>query len=73
MNDLGGMDVLQGTEHLVQEKLHVVLRELLPRVDDPVQIRVHELTDDVHVVEICHWRRLQVQYPHNVLMTEMHQ
>ena len=40
----------------------MVVRELLPGVDDAVQVRVHQLRHDVHVVEVRHGRRLDVQH-----------
>ena len=37
------VDVLERAEDLVQEVLGVLVGETLPRVDDSVQIRLHEL------------------------------
>jgi hypothetical protein len=47
----GGVDVLEPAQDLVQEVLAVLLRQLLPGADDLVEVRLHELHADVHVVE----------------------
>jgi hypothetical protein len=40
-----------GGGYLVDEVLDVVDGEGLPRVDDPVQVGLHQIRDDVHVLE----------------------
>lgn len=50
MNDVGGVDVLDPAEKLIEEKLDVLLRQTLLRVDDAVQVCVHQLR---HLVTSC--------------------
>ena len=45
------MDVLECAQDLVEEVLAVVVRERLRRGNDLVEVRVHELRHNVHVVE----------------------
>ncbi|KAM0859882.1 hypothetical protein ACQ4PT_046899 [Festuca glaucescens] len=51
------VDVLEPAQQLVQEVLTVLLGEFLVRADDVVEVRVHELQRDVHVVEGLRDRR----------------
>lgn len=60
VDDVGGVDVLDPAEKLVEKELHVLLREPLARVDDAVQVRVHQLRHDVHVREVRLRRGRQV-------------
>jgi hypothetical protein len=48
---------LQRHAHLVHEVLDVVVGQLLSRVDDAMQVRLHQLADDVHVLELSERRR----------------
>ena len=42
------MDVLESLEKLVDEVLDVLIRQLVLRVDDLVQIRLHEIQNHVY-------------------------
>jgi len=56
------VEVLQGAEELVHEVAEVLVRDRLVALDDPVQVRVHELRHLVHVVELgARGGRLQVE------------
>ena len=48
---------LEPAEDLVQEVLRVLLAERLRGAHDPVQVALHELRDDVHVLEVFGQRR----------------
>ena len=49
VEDAGGVDVFEAAQDLVHEVLAVLLRQRLGRPYDLVQVRVHELIDQVHV------------------------
>ena len=51
MDDLGGVEVLDSAEYLVEEHLDVVCGEVLGRDDDFVQIALHQLSDEVDFLE----------------------
>lgn len=48
VDDLRAVHVLERDEHLVDEELQVLVGELLPAVDDAVQVGLHQRRDDVH-------------------------
>lgn len=43
MDDVRAVDVLEADEHLIQEELDVLVRQILRRPDHLVQVCVHEL------------------------------
>ena len=43
--------VFQATQELVEEELMVLCRQVVVRLDNLVQVRLHELKDDVDVLE----------------------
>ena len=47
----GRVDVLEATQHLVEEILEVWVRELLARANDLVHVCLHELLNDVDFIE----------------------
>jgi hypothetical protein len=47
MQNSCGVDVAEASEDLIEEELHVLVAERLRREDDLVQVRVHELGDNV--------------------------
>ena len=59
MYDLAGVEVLDPSEYLVEEDLDVVGREVLGRDDDFVQVRLHQLRDEVDFLEKVDVRRLK--------------
>lgn len=60
MKYVGGVDVLQSPQDLVDEVFVVSNSELLSRGDDLVQISVHEIRHNVQGVEmLLIWRRRQ--------------
>ena len=76
MHNVGAVDVLESTQDLVQEVLDVVDRQRLRGVDDAVQVSLHEVLDDVYVVELLRpsGRRDDVQDADHVLVVEpLHQ
>lgn len=57
MENIGGVDVLQAAEELVEEELVVLGREVIVGLDDLVEVGLHELEDDVNVAELAaRWR-----------------
>ncbi len=49
MEDVGGVHEEESSQDLVDEILNMFIAELLPRVDDAVQVRFHQFGDDVDV------------------------
>lgn len=47
MQNSCGVDVAEASEDLIEEELHVLVAKRLRREDDLVQVRVHELGDNV--------------------------
>lgn len=65
------MEVLQTSEYLVEEDLDVVSRQVLWRDDDLVQVALHELRDDVDLLEEVQVGRLEdVERGQHILMLE---
>ena len=52
MQHLGAVQVLESAQNLVQKVLAVVVRQRLRRRNNLVQVGVHELGDDVDVLEL---------------------
>lgn len=50
VQDGRGVDVLERAEDLVKKIPRVLVGETLPGVNDPVQISLHQLRDDVNVL-----------------------
>ena len=66
------MHVCQSLEHLDCEVLDMVQGEFLLGVDDPVQVRLHELGDDVDIwVSLPGLGLEQIGDGHNVLVFEI--
>lgn len=60
MDDVRAVDILQADEHLVQEKLDVLVSQELRRSDELVQIGINKLKD-LGVKNIEHWGRGEKQ------------
>lgn len=57
MNDLCRMQVLDTPQDLVEKYFDVILRQVLRRNNDLVQVRLHELSDHVNFLkEVNVWR-----------------
>ena len=70
------MNVLETTQHLVDEVLHVVHRKLLLAVDDAMKVCLHEISHDVHIVVVLrtfHIGRHHVDDLDDVVVTKMPQ
>mmetsp|Transcript_30089 Transcript_30089/g.87643 ORF Transcript_30089/g.87643 Transcript_30089/m.87643 type:complete len:243 (+) Transcript_30089:213-941(+) len=52
VNYPSGMNVIQTAKHLIHEELYVVRGKLLLRVDDTLQVCLHEVGYDVHVIKV---------------------
>lgn len=48
--DIGWVDVFQSTQYLIQEVANVFFTQLLLRVDDAMQITLHEIKDNIDVL-----------------------
>ena len=59
MDDLAGVQVLHPPEYLVEEDLDVVRGQVLGGDDDLVQVRLHQLRDEVDFLEKVDVRRLK--------------
>ena len=69
---LGAVDVLHSAKHLVDEVLYVVVREVLAGVNDPMEIRLHEVGDDVDVLKGLERARLEnVNNTHHILVLQV--
>lgn len=49
MDNVGRVQVVASAQKLVHEVLHVLVGELLSRVDDSVHVSLHQLSDDVNI------------------------
>ena len=49
MDDAGGVHEEDAPEDLVDEILDMVVTELLPGVDNPMQVGLHKVSNDVNV------------------------
>lgn len=50
MDNVGCVHVVAARQDLEHEVLQVVVGQVLPRVDDAMHIRLHQLSDDVDVL-----------------------
>jgi hypothetical protein len=66
--------VFQAAQHLVEEELVVLLRQVVVGLDHLVQVRLHELEDNVNVAELARLRREHdVLDLHNVRVLQLAQ
>lgn len=49
MDDVGRVHIVATCQHLEHKVLQVIVRQVLPRVNDTVHVRLHQLSDDVDV------------------------
>lgn len=71
MDDIGGVHEQQSPQDLVHEVLYMLVTQVLPTVYHPVQVRLHELGDDVDIdVASPRLRLQQVHHIYYVLMLE---
>ena len=71
MNDVGRVHEEDAPEDLVYKILNVVVAEILPGVDDPVQIGLHEVGYDVDIGVVGLGLGLEdVQQPDDVVVLE---
>lgn len=59
MNDSRGVNVLQTAQDLVKEEFNVILRQILLRLDYGCKICLHQLSDNVDLVEALLVHRFQ--------------
>ena len=71
MDDIGRMDVQAASEKLVHEILTMVVFEVLSWVNDSVHVSLHQISDDVNIVEASWlWRLLHVDQADDIFMIE---
>ena len=71
VDDVGRVDVQTAAQKLVHEVLDVVIRQILPRIDHSVHIRLHQVRYNVDVfVPSWRWRLLNIDQRYNVLVVE---
>lgn len=58
MDDVRRVHIIGALENLMHKVLHVVVREILARVDDSVHVGLHQLRDDIDVFKACTLRGL---------------
>mmetsp|Transcript_39627 Transcript_39627/g.69597 ORF Transcript_39627/g.69597 Transcript_39627/m.69597 type:complete len:264 (+) Transcript_39627:926-1717(+) len=68
------MNVLERPQHLIDKVLNMIKTQTLLGINDSVQIRLHQFTDNVNILEIVHiphhgWHH--IVNAHNVLMFQM--
>ena len=49
MNDVGRMHEKDAPEDLIDKILNVVIAEILPGIDDPVQVSLHKVSYDINI------------------------
>ena len=65
------MNVKASSEQLIHEILTVIIRQILPRVDNSMHVCFHQVSNDVDVlVAGGSWWFLNINQPNNVLMVE---
>ena len=63
------MDVEASSEELVHEILAMIIRQILPRVDNSMHICFHQVSDDVDIfITGGSWWFLNVNQTNNVLV-----
>lgn len=71
MDNIGWMHVQQASQNLVHKILDVVVWQVLPRVNDSMQIRLHQLCYDVNVSVACAGLRFeQIHQAHYIFVLE---
>ena len=71
MNDIGTVDVQSASEKLVHEVLAVVICQVLAGVNDSVHVCLHQVGDDVDVLEaLWGWWFLDINQTDNVLVVK---
>lgn len=70
---VGGVDIFETTQDLVDEVLDVIDGERLLAVDDAMQVRLHQILHDVNIFEVVRmwWRRNDVDYPNHILVRKL--
>mmetsp|Transcript_12581 Transcript_12581/g.33595 ORF Transcript_12581/g.33595 Transcript_12581/m.33595 type:complete len:272 (+) Transcript_12581:667-1482(+) len=73
VDNAGAVQVYQATKYLVHKVLVMLLCERLLGVDDPVKVRLHQVSDYVDVLEVWAGRREHVQDPYDIVMVKLPQ
>lgn len=68
VEDIRTVDVLEATKRLVDKTLEVRIAQGLSRADDRMQVRLHELLVEVHLVERLRIRNIEVIQAGDVLV-----
>mmetsp|Transcript_10629 Transcript_10629/g.13132 ORF Transcript_10629/g.13132 Transcript_10629/m.13132 type:complete len:204 (-) Transcript_10629:434-1045(-) len=76
MQHVRRVDIFQCPEDLVYKILDVVNTQTLFRVDNAVQVRLHQIGHDIHVIKVLHaacQRRHHIHNPNNIFVSEVFQ
>jgi hypothetical protein len=68
------MHILESSQYLVKEKLHVVVRQFLLTLNNGSEVRLHEFVNKVNIVELllAFWLKQSFQTDY-ILMLEQSQ
>ena len=69
MNNVRGVNVEATSKKLIHEVLTMIVGQVLPRVNDSVHIRLHEISDDVDIfVANLRWWFLHVHQTDDIFV-----
>ena len=71
MDDVGRMHKEKSSEYLIDKILDVIVGEFLPRINDSMEVSLHEVSDNVNIGVIGAGLRLEnVQQSDDVIVLE---
>lgn len=71
MDDVGRMHKEKSSEYLIDKILDVIVGEVLPRINDSMEVSLHEVSDDVNIGVIGAGLRFEnVQQSDDVIVLE---
>ena len=69
MHDVSRVHIIKASQYLIHKILVMVALKLLFRVDQLMQVSLHQLSDDVNIVIACRtWRLLDVDQLNDILV-----
>lgn len=71
MNDISRMHEEKSSQNLIDKVLNVVVTQFLARIDDSMEVRLHQISDDVYVGVACSRFWLEnVEEPNDIIVLE---
>ena len=71
MDDVGRVNVKTTSQQLVHEVLTVIIRQILPRIDNSVHISLHQVSDNIDIfVSGLGWWFLHIHKSNDIFMVE---